>query len=101
MRYAFGMSRTDDYDACKPIGSVLDSHVFFHFRRLLALDSGLEYIVEAVADMNTPNWATADDIGEPATEPTGDGLTEIVTCEIPAISLDPTRFFRLKVRLLP
>lgn len=101
LRYAFGMSRTDDYDACKPTGSVTESRVFFHFRRLLALDSGLEYIVEAVADMNTQNWATADDIGEPATEPTGDGLTEIVTCEIPAISLDPTRFFRLKVRLLP
>ena len=101
LRYAFGMSREDDYAEFRPTGEVNASGIFFHFRRLLALDSGLEYIVEAAEDLEAQDWDTAGDVTETAAEPSGDGLTELVTYEIPAISLDSARFIRVKVRLLP
>ena len=63
----------------------------------------LQNIPEYAEGLITAQWHTAitnsDLIWQGAT-PTGDGLTEEVEYLVPAGSLQPLRFFRLKVRLM-
>ena len=107
MRYALGLTRNADFHQALPFATVTgetpDTAAVFRHRRLLTPNSGVEYIPEYAEGLITAQWHTAitnsDLIWQGAT-PTGDGLTEEVEYLVPAGSLQPLRFFRLKVRLM-
>ncbi len=108
MRYALGLARDADYAAALPVADVVGEApttvAVFRHRRLLALDSGVEYIPEYAADLTEPTvWTEAvadDDLIWRRATPTGDGLTEEIEYLVPRDTLQPLRFFRLKVQLM-
>lgn len=102
LRYAFGLDRAGDYDAVRPTADVLDNARVFRHRRLLADDSGVDYVVETASDLVLPDWDSADigtDLIDQGAVPTGDGLTETVEYRLDDDHLPSPRFLRLRVIL--
>lgn len=109
LRYALGLGRDDDDDGLSPSAGISQDEppvALLRHRQLMnraepPLD--IEYILEYVVDIEVPEWEEAvldqDLIFRSATA-TGDGLTEFVEYEVPVATLQPQRFFRLKVRLI-
>ena len=104
LRYGLGMSRADDYNDFRPTGGANESGIRYRHRRLLALDHGIEYIIEATYDLEGGDaWPPAvpgTDLIELGATPTGDGLTETVEYQIPPATLSNPRFFRLRIRMV-
>lgn len=104
LRYGLGMGRTDDYHDFHPAGDVTESGILFRHRRLLALDSGIEYIVEATYGLEDESaWPAAilgTDLIPLGSTPAGDGLTETVEYQVPPETLASPRFFRLRIRMV-
>lgn len=102
LRYAFGLDRAGDYDAVRPTADVLDGARVFRHRRLLAADSGVDYVVESASDLLLADWDSADvgtDLIDQGAVPTGDGLTETVEYRLDDVLLPSPRFLRLRVIL--
>ncbi len=105
LRYALGLDRTNEYRSFLPVADLsLDAPPtpLLRHRRLLDPASGLEYQLEYTHDLITSQWIEAiltQDLIYRAALPTGDGITESIEYEVPATTLPPPRFFRLKVRL--
>ncbi len=103
LRYGFGMGRADDYQNFRPMGDVTESGILFRHRRLLALDSGIEYVIEATYDLEDESpWPAAipgTDLILLGATPSGDGLTETIEYQIPPETLPCPRFFRLRIRM--
>ena len=86
----------------RPTAAVLDNVRTFRHRRLLADDSGVEYVVESASDLVLSNWDAADvgtDLIDQGAVPTGDGLTETVEYRLDDDRLPSPRFLRLRVIL--
>lgn len=105
LRYALGLGRYDDYREALPSGASTEEAppaAVFRHRRLLAADSGIEYVLEYTDDLENGAWfevVLGQDLTFRGAAPTGDGLTETVEYEVPAGTLPPPRHFRLRVRM--
>jgi hypothetical protein len=102
LRYAFGLDRAGNFDAVRPTAEVLENVRVFRHRRLLADDSGVDYVVESASDLQLADWDAADvgtDLIDQGAVPTGDGQTETVEYHLDDDLLPSPRYIRLKVTL--
>jgi hypothetical protein len=102
LRYAFGLDRAGNFAAVRPTAEVLENVRVFRHRRLLADDSGVDYVVESASDLQLADWDAADvgtDLIDQGAVPTGDGQTETVEYHLDDDLLPSPRYIRLKVTL--
>ena len=102
LRYAFGLDRVADAAPAYPTAAVLDNIRVFRHRRLLAGNSGVDYVVESASDLLLADWNAADvgtDLIDQGAIPTGDGLTETVEYRLDDALLPGPRYVRLKIIL--
>jgi len=101
LRYALGLGRYDAFEDALPDGEVR-AEAIFRYRRLIAEDGGITYVIEVNDDLVSGEWTPVVmdvDLIELGVEPTGDGITEIVEYEVPGATLDTPKYFRLEVIL--
>lgn len=109
LRYGLGMGRSDAYIDFRPTGDMQlgpggTFRAVYRHRRLLALDSGIEYIIEATYDLMAggawPEAVLDVDLVELGSVATGDGITETAEYGIVSDGLADPRFFRLRIRMI-
>ncbi|MBE0544701.1 MAG: CotH kinase family protein [Verrucomicrobia bacterium] len=102
MKCALGLNLFQPCQECMPKAYLEESegvnYLVFRYRRLIH-NSGLDYVIENSADLQSWDDITSDLIeGEPP-QPTGDGITTLITRLLPVENSPEQCFLRLRVSL--